>query len=118
MILNVDHIDLKVPDLEASVAFFTTLGMVVIRRTESPRHSVEMALPGDQQVLFELRENKASEQTTIDHIAFAVDDTVSTLEHLKAAGIGFNRENHLVADTGRYVSNFKDPHGGKWQLSE
>lgn len=118
MILNVDHIDVKVPDLEEAVNFFTALGMVVIRRTAAPRLSVEISLPGDHQVMFELREDTSLTHTTIDHVAFAVDATTPTVDQLKAAGIGFTREHHLVPDTGRHVSNFSDAHGGKWQLAE
>jgi catechol 2,3-dioxygenase-like lactoylglutathione lyase family enzyme len=118
MLVKVDHIDLKVPDLEEAADFFKGIGMVEVRRTNPARRSVELALPGDNQVLFEIREDKSLEKTVIDHVAFSVDSTAATLDELKSVGVTFSREGHLVVDTGRRVSNFQDPRGGKWQLSE
>ncbi|GAA1022664.1 hypothetical protein Aple_092410 [Acrocarpospora pleiomorpha] len=118
MLTRIDHIDLRVPVLADAVAFFTTLGLRQVRAFGPPRQSVEMALPGPDQVLLEIREDPAVTGTTVDHIAFAADDDRAALDALKAAGLSFSREAHLVATTGRRVSNFTDPHGGKWQLTE
>jgi lactoylglutathione lyase len=116
MVTRVDHIDLRVADVEASVAFFKRLGFVEVRRTEPPRHSVEVALPGSDQVVFEVR--PAGEgKTGINHVAFKIEGADS-LEQLKAAGITFNRESNYVPDTGRTVSNFRDSDGTSWQLTD
>ncbi|MFJ6199204.1 VOC family protein [Micromonospora sp. NPDC092111] len=116
MLVRVDHIDLKVPDLEAAVEFFTSVGLRVVRRM-AERGSVELALPGENQVLFEVRHDPTVESTKIDHVAFAVDDPAASINQIKAAGGTFSRERHPT-HTGRTVSNFLDPHGGKWQLVE
>lgn len=114
MITAVDHIDLKVPDLRSMVAFLELLGFDVLR---DGGDSVELALPGDGQVRFEVREAAGLDHATIDHIAFRADDDTA-LERLKALGINFDRERATIARTGRTVSNFRDPAGGKWQLAE
>ena len=69
MLEAVDHIDLKVPDLEQAVAWFAGLGLVERRRLPE-RKSVELALPGEGQVVFELREDATLEAFVIDHVAF------------------------------------------------
>ena len=65
MLTRVDHIDFKVPDLPAALAFFAALGFVEVRRTPA-RGSVEVALPGevvfallDREPLFLLPQLKA-----------------------------------------------------------
>jgi catechol 2,3-dioxygenase-like lactoylglutathione lyase family enzyme len=46
MLQRADHIDLRVIDVEEAIAFFKRLGFVEVRRTEPPRLSAEIALPG------------------------------------------------------------------------
>ena len=114
MITAVDHIDLKVPHLVTMVAFLELLGFDIVR---DDGDSVELALPGGSQVRFEVREDPALAAVTIDHIALRADGP-SALDRLKARGIQFEREKATIARTGRTVSNFRDPAGGKWQLAE
>lgn len=116
MLVRVDHIDIKVPNLAESVEFFTSIGFEVLRRMEE-RGSVEIALPGENQVMFELRADDKITASKIDHIAFAVDDPDATIDLIKSAGVTFSREHHPTP-TGRTVSNFVDSAGGKWQLAE
>jgi methylmalonyl-CoA/ethylmalonyl-CoA epimerase len=116
MLVRVDHIDLKVPDLESTVDFFASLGFEVVRRM-AERGSVEMVLPGENQVMFEVRQDSKLKSTKVDHIAFAIDDPDTSIEQIKAAGGRFINE-HNPTPTGRVVSNFLDLHGGKWQLAE
>ena len=117
MLLAVDHIDLKVPNLEEAEGFFLGIGMRVVRRTADSRRSVELALPGDHQIVFEIREDPSVSGTVIDHVAFRAD-SAGTVDELKTAGVEFTKEHHLVVDTGRTVSNFVDAAGGKWQIAE
>jgi methylmalonyl-CoA/ethylmalonyl-CoA epimerase len=112
---KVDHIDVRVPDLAVTVRFLEQLGLDVVRRLPAPRESAEMALPGAGQVIFEIREADVA-ATTVDHIAFAADETA--VAELKARGITFDRERALIAATGRRVSNLCDPSGARWQLAE
>lgn len=112
---RVDHIDLRVGDVEASVDFFKQLGFIEIRRAPAGRGSVEVALPGPDQVVFEIRPGNG--KSGVDHIAFRVEDG-SALGALKQRGITFDKELNFVKDTGRTVSNFRDPTGTRFQLTD
>lgn len=116
-VTRIDHIDLRVPSIIEAEGFFTAIGFGVVRRMPE-RGSIELALPGDAQVVLEVREDATLAQTVVDHIALAVTDSASALATLKEAGLTFDKEAHLVVATGRTVSNFRDPGGGKWQLSD
>lgn len=116
MLTRVDHIDIRVPDVEATVAYLKTLGLIEKRRTGEPRLSVEMQLPGENQVVFELRREEEG-KTGLQHIAFHIDSP-ETPEQLKAEGIVFRNQNHFIKDTGRTVSNMVDPNGLTWQLTD
>jgi catechol 2,3-dioxygenase-like lactoylglutathione lyase family enzyme len=116
MLKRLDHIDLRVLDVEEQVAYFKKLGFVEIRRTPEPRYSVEVALPGPNQVVLEVRAGEAGKMG-INHIAFKVEGAES-IEQLKSQGIQFNVERRLVKDTGRTVSNFTDPNGNRLQLTD
>jgi catechol 2,3-dioxygenase-like lactoylglutathione lyase family enzyme len=117
MLKRVDHIDLRVADVEASVDFFKKMGMKEVRRTPAPRLSVEVALPGPDQVVFEIRPAEAKDTPGIAHVAFRVENP-ETLAELKARGLTFDRELNFVKDTGRTVSNLHDPNGNRWQLTD
>ncbi|MBU5625353.1 VOC family protein [Oscillibacter sp. MSJ-2] len=116
MITRIDHIDIKVEDLDATVAMLGKLGLKILRRAPAPRSSVEMSLEGENQVVLEIHPVKAGGFTGVHHIAFRADpkDTLS----LKAQGIKFKTENKFIADTGRTVSSFSDANGLTWQLTD
>lgn len=116
MVTRVDHIDIRVADVEVFVEQFKKLGFIEKRRTPSPRLSVEIQLPGEDQVVFEVRTAKEGEHG-INHVAFRIDSD-ETIEELKEKGIIFKSEKRFVKDTGRSVSNFKDDFGNGWQLTD
>ena len=115
MLTKVDHIDLKVPNLEQSVAFLKSIGLVEKRRSEA-RGSVELQLPGEDQVVFELRLHN-SDKTVLNHVAFRVE-IQDDVEALEAQGIVFKNKHKLIADTGRTVSGIMDYSGLNWQLTD
>lgn len=117
VLTRVDHIDVKVPDLSVALAFFATLGFQEVRRTPA-RGSVEVALPGEGQVVFELREDTALEAFVIDHIAFGSTDQAADVQTLQAAGHRFSRADTYIPVTGKTISDFTDPYGMRWQLSD
>lgn len=117
VLTRVDHIDLKVPDLSVALDFFAALGMVEVRRTPA-RGSVEVALPGEGQVVFELREDTTLDAFLIDHLAFGSTDQAADVATLRAAGRPFSRENTFIPVTGKTISDFTDPYGSRWQLSD
>lgn len=117
MITRVDHIDMRVSDLEETEAVLAGLGLKVLRRTGAPRSSVEMALPGEDQVVFELRPAGADGKTGVHHIAFRQSGP-EDVERLKEQGVDFLTEHVLIPATGRTVSSFTDANGQTWQLTD
>lgn len=117
VLTRVDHIDLKVPDLSVALAFFATLGFVEVNRTPA-RGSVEVALPGPAQVVFELREDATLDAFVIDHLAFSSTDQAADVQTLEAAGHAFSRANTFIPVTGKTISDFTDPYGMRWQLTD
>ena len=117
MITKVDHIDVKVKKFDETVELFSKMGFVEKRRTLPPRSSVEMVLPGEGQVVFEIHQAAEGGFEGIHHIAFKQTGP-EVLENFKAMGISFATENKLIADTGRSVSSFKDGNGLTWQLTD
>ena len=117
MVTRVDHIDIRVADVETTVEEMGRLGFQVVRKTDRVPASYEIALPGENQVIFEVRAAKEGEKLGVNHIAFRVDSS-ETIDALEEKGVVFTRKNNLVKDTGRTVSNFKDSQGFSWQLTE
>ncbi|WP_420867145.1 VOC family protein [Arthrobacter nitrophenolicus] len=117
MLERIDHIDVRVPSLSEAEHFLLGLGFEVRRRHDGERSSVEMALPGDGQVFFEIREDTTLESSIVDHIAFAAGDVSDTVTVLQNAGYPA-KEPRLVPSTGRTVSSFATPLGFKWQLTD
>ena len=116
MLTYVDHIDMLVEDLEAQVEFLQKLGLVVKRRLPDHGNAVEMQLPGEKQVVFEMRAC-GDKKPCIRHIAFHVENE-NTVEELQANGVLFRTVNQFVPATGRTVSNVNDPNGNSWQLTD
>lgn len=117
VLTRVDHIDLKVPDLAVALDFFAAMGFLEVRRTPA-RGSVEVALPGDGQVIFELREDPTLDRFVMDHIAFGSSDQAADAAVLAEAGRSFSRTNTFIPVTGKTISDFTDPYGCRWQLSD
>lgn len=116
MLDRVDHIDMRVANLELTVAVLKKMGLQEKRRTPEPRSSVEMALPGENQVTFELRPAGDTPQG-VHHIAFHQTEA-SDVEALKEKGVVFKTEHMTIQATGRTVSSFDDENGTTWQLTD
>ena len=118
MLTRIDHIDLKVPDLNTAVEFLHSMGLVTIRVTDPSRGSVELALPGPGQVVFELREDRSLDSTTLNHIAFASDDPVPDVQALLDSHLPVTKAHALIQHSGRTISNVSDPSGTTWQITD
>lgn len=116
MLTKLDHIDIKVPNLDATVKLLSLMGLEILRKAPPPRSSVEMVLNGENHVVIELHPAKEGGFVGVHHIAFQTDG--SDLDRLKAAGISFSTENKLITATGRTVSSFQDENGLTWQLTD
>lgn len=116
MISCVDHIDMRVKDLETTVELLSKVGLEVVRRTPAPRSSVEMRLPGPGQVTFEIRPSDGTFEG-VHHVAFRQTEA-DDVERLKELGVVFKTEHMMIKDTGRTVSTFSDANGQTWQLTD
>lgn len=117
MLVRLDHIDLRVTKFDETIAMFEKMGLAVTRSMPQ-RNSVEMALPGENQVVFEIHKVQDGAFTGIHHIAFKSEGERDDVECLKAEGIDFKSEKKKIADTGRTVSSFSDSNGLTWQLTD
>lgn len=93
MIRKLEHIGVRVKDMDASVAFYTNvIGMRLVNRVRL-NEELELAflsLPGDERVQIELIGNgndSIPDRGKVDHIAFTVSDIEAEAERLKKAGV-------------------------------
>ena len=92
------HTMVRVTDLDASIAFYTTLGLQEVRRhdVEAGRFTlVFMAAPGDEGAQVELTHNWDPETLgggrNFGHLAYRVDDIYALCQSLMDAGVTINR---------------------------
>lgn len=93
------HTMIRVRDLDATLRFFATLGLVETRRKENAQARytlVFVAAPGDaQRAEVELTWNWDDEDygsaRNFGHLAYAVDDIYATCQRLMDAGATINR---------------------------
>lgn len=92
------HTMVRVTDIDASLAFYTALGLTEIRRIENDRGRftlVFLAAPGDEAAQVELTYNWDPEPLSggrnFGHLAYAVDDIYALCQALMDAGITINR---------------------------
>ena len=119
MLKRVDHIEIAVDNVEAEVDFLKSLGFEELTRSaEAPKLSVQLKLPGENQVMFKVFLTKEGRKPGVDHISFELTDGAATREEMKGKGILFKDEGKFVAKYGHEVSNLVDPNGNKWQFTE
>jgi lactoylglutathione lyase len=92
------HTMVRVTDLDASIDFYTTLGLKELRRreVEAGRFTlVFLAAPGDEEAMVELTYNWDPETLgggrNFGHLAYRVDDLYALCAKLMAAGVTINR---------------------------
>ena len=92
------HTMLRVADLDATIGFFTLLGLVEVRRiaNDAGRFTlVFLAAPGDEAAQVELTHNWDPEDyaggRNFGHLAYAVDDIHVSCARLLAGGVTINR---------------------------
>ena len=94
------HTMVRVADLDASIAFYSLLGLRETRRIENEKGRftlVFMAPPGQEDCPVELTFNwdgdagLPSDSRHFGHLAYAVDDIYATCAALQAAGVTINR---------------------------
>ena len=92
------HTMVRVTDVDASLAFFSALGLQELRRydNEAGRFTlIFLAAPGDESAQVELTYNWDPETLSggrnFGHLAYAVDDIYALCKHLMDQGITINR---------------------------
>jgi len=92
------HTMVRVTDLDASLAFYTLLGLAELKRidSEAGRFSlIFLAAPGDTAAQVELTYNWDPEEyaggRNFGHLAYAVDDIYATCQRLHDGGVTINR---------------------------
>jgi lactoylglutathione lyase len=92
------HTMVRVTDLDASIAFYTLLGLKELRRreVEAGRFTlVFLAAPGDEDAMVELTYNWDPETLgggrNFGHLAYRVDDLYALCDKLMAGGVTINR---------------------------
>ncbi len=115
--LRVDHIDIVVSDLRASMEFYRKFGM-------SPEGTVDggetvFMWNGDHEgpVRIELHQAKPGQQTGIDHLSFGVDDPADAKREIEfLGGVEFLFEPNENQQSGRTITNCYDPDGVQIQI--
>ena len=94
------HTMVRVKDLDASIAFFSLLGLEETRRTDSEGGRftlVFMTPPGQENASVELTYNwdgddgLPSDSRHFGHLAYRVDDIYAMCQHLQDNGVTINR---------------------------
>jgi lactoylglutathione lyase len=92
------HTMVRVTDLDASIDFYTLLGLKELRRreVEAGRFTlVFLAAPGDEEAMVELTYNWDPETLgggrNFGHLAYRVDDLYALCAKLMAGGVTINR---------------------------
>lgn len=92
------HTMIRVSDPEATIRFFSLLGLNEVRRMENEAGRftlIFLAAPGDEDAQIELTHNWGEagygEGRNFGHVAYEVDDVYETCERLMAAGVTINR---------------------------
>jgi lactoylglutathione lyase len=92
------HTMVRVTDIDASLGFYSALGLTELRRIENDRGRftlVFLAAPGDEEAQVELTYNWDPEPLSggrnFGHLAYAVDDIYALCQELMDAGITINR---------------------------
>ena len=118
--LRAVHRELQVEDIVLRGEEGDASGLGLVERRRLPeRKSVELALPGEGQVVFELREDATLEAFVIDHVAFRSRSQATDAAAIsEATGATFSRTDTFIPVTGKTISDFTDPYGMRWQLSD
>jgi len=113
---KVDHIAYRVADIDKISSLLQQLGYVELRRTKHHGGAVELENPKQPGLVLEFTINRKDEVSGFDHVCFKLDGE-EELNELIANDFPIDGEPHLSPDAGRFIVNFKDADGTKWQLT-
>lgn len=113
MVGPLHHIDIKAIDPSELAAFFELLGYEIVRETDHKGGSYELRHPDADLPFFEIVPVDDTEDPGIRHFAFSTDDIEAATDELSDAGVHQLTGVQTNQDTGRKLSNFRDP-AGRW----
>ncbi len=115
--LRVDHIDLIVSDIKASVEFYRKFGMHPEGTLEGGTTVFLFNGDEDRPVRIELHQAKPGDKAGVDHISFGVDDPVDATKEAKFLGVTtFRSQPRENQQSGRTISTCLDPDGLRVQV--
>ena len=122
MIEKIEHIGVKVKDMDVSIKFYTeVLGMKLISR-ERLEDGVELgflAMPGTENVQIELigrGHDGLPDDAKVHHIAFTVSDIESELDKLRKHGVRLLDETPRTILGGVKIAFFFGPDGERLEF--
>ena len=116
-LMGLEHLDLVVKDIEASVEFYRKLGLTPEGTLEGGKCVFLFNGDDDNPVRVELHQAEPGGKTGIDHIAFRVEDPVAAHREATFLGIDFVIEPTDNKQSGRTIANFFDPDGVQIQFA-
>ncbi|MGI5839928.1 MAG: VOC family protein [bacterium] len=117
MIKKIEHVGIKVRDLDEAVRFYTqVLGLTERDRREIPASGVKIAFVaiGDSELeLLHYPEQKddAPSEGVVSHVALAVDDIEAVLQKVKESGAVVRDETPRMVFGGSKIAFFQGPSG-------
>lgn len=111
----------RVRDLDASMAFYTSVGFEVVGRVESDvgTRMVMLALPEESEVSLELVHSHERDDVGpggFDHLAVQVDDLEATRAGLLSAGLDVGAVEAPAGPDGPHTASVFDPDGYHLEL--
>ncbi|AHG02117.1 hypothetical protein HALLA_02075 (plasmid) [Halostagnicola larsenii XH-48] len=116
MIGEIDHIEIEASNADEMANFLKKLGYQELRTTEHHGESFELEPEDGSGPIFEIHTVEGEEVPGINHIAFGVDDIDSVTDHLEEEDIDSIVGPYDVEETGRTITNFRDPDGRRFQV--
>lgn len=116
-LIRLEHMDLVVNDVTASVDFYRKLGFVPDGTNDGGKSVYMSTHHGGVPIGVELHQAKPGDKTGIDHLSFEVEDVDRAVREAKYLGIRFEIEPRTGTRSGRTIANFRDPDGVLLQLS-
>lgn len=121
MLQKVEHIGIIVSDLDRSIAFYTTVLGLPLRKRVRLNETTELAFltVGDSEIEL-IHKNPpvdAPLDGVVNHVAFTVADVAGTLAHLRRHGVALLNEAPVeLGPLGARAAFFRGPDGEKLEL--
>lgn len=122
LLKRVEHIGISVSDMDRSIAWYTEVLGLSLRKRVKLNETTELAfLPlGDTEIELVWKSGQAPEpkrEGVVNHLAFTVADVGAALEHLRRHGVELiHQEPVYLGALGAKIAFFYGPDGEKLEL--